>query len=31
MKFGGIYIIDDFETGDTQEYLIGNLDISYIF
>ena len=31
MKFGGIYIIDDFETGSTQEYLIGNLDISYIF
>jgi len=31
MKFGGIYIIDDFETGSTQEYLVGNLDISYIF
>ena len=31
MKFGGIYIFDDFETGSTQEYLIGNLDISYIF
>ncbi|MDA3872215.1 MAG: hypothetical protein PF551_07695 [Candidatus Marinimicrobia bacterium] len=31
VKGGGIYIIDDFETGNTQEYLIGNLDISYIF
>ena len=31
VKGSGIYIIDDFETGSTQEYLVGNLDISYIF
>lgn len=31
MKFGGISIFDDFGTGDTQEYLNLNLDISYIF
>ncbi|MEA3500985.1 MAG: hypothetical protein U9R41_08235 [Candidatus Marinimicrobia bacterium] len=31
MKFGGISILDDFETGNTQEFLKSNLDISYIF
>lgn len=31
MKFGGISILNDFGTGDTQEFLNINLDISYLF